>query len=300
MLKHGNKLNLKGEYIVDKHSIGGVPGNRTTPIVVSICSAAGLIFPKTSSRAITSAAGTADVIETIARVDFSIPELKKIIKKSLSILSKGFITMVLKDLGYLEFEEPFKTFFAHGLIIKDGAKMSKSKGNVINPDKYIEEYGADTLRVYLMFMGPLSEGGDFRDAGMNGIYRFLQRIWGLQEKVTGDRRQVTVQDQRIMHKTIKKVTGDIEQLKFNTAIASLMEWLNHLSRKEKMSVEEYKILLLLLAPFAPHVTEELWEAIGEKYSIHKQSWPKTDNKYLEEKGEFLCMLSVKNTYTLLQ
>jgi len=209
----------------------------------------------------------------------------------LHLFYSRFITMVLKDLGYLEFEEPFKTFFAHGLIIKDGAKMSKSKGNVINPDKYIEEYGADTLRVYLMFMGPLSEGGDFRDAGMNGIYRFLQRIWGLQEKVTGDRRQVTVQDQRIMHKTIKKVTGDIEQLKFNTAIASLMEWLNHLSRKEKMSVEEYKILLLLLAPFAPHVTEELWEAIGEKYSIHKQSWPKTDNKYLEEK-EFTVAVQI--------
>ena len=94
-----------------------------------------------------------------------------------------------------------------------------------------------------------------------------------------------------MHKTIKKVTGDIEQLKFNTAIASLMEWLNHLSRKEKMSVEEYKILLLLLAPFAPHVTEELWEAIGEKYSIHKQSWPKTDNKYLEEK-EFTVAVQI--------
>lgn len=200
----------------------------------------------------------------------------------LHLLYARFITMVLNDLGYIDFDEPFKTFFAHGLIIKDGAKMSKSKGNVINPDKYIAEYGADTLRVYLMFMGPLSEGGDFRDGGMNGIYRFLQRIWALQERLTINDERLTMNDLRIMHKTIKKVTEDIEQLKFNTAIAALMEWLNHLSKKEKIALEEYKTILLLLAPFAPHITEELWEIVGGKESIHSQSWPQSDNKYLEE------------------
>lgn len=218
----------------------------------------------------------------------------------LHLLYARFITMVLNDLGHIDFEEPFKTFFAHGLIIKDGAKMSKSKGNVINPDKYIKEYGADTLRAYLMFMGPLSEGGDFRDAGMNGVYRFLQRVWGLQEKVTRSvilSEQSESKDLRIMHKTIKKVTEDIEAIKFNTAIATLMEWLNHLSRKNKLALEEYKIMLLLLAPFAPHVTEELWELVNsslvtrsndkretrneQRGSIHKQSWPEFDNKYLE-------------------
>ncbi len=223
----------------------------------------------------------------------------------LHLLYSRFITMVLKDLGYLEFEEPYKTFFAHGLIIKDGAKMSKSKGNVINPDKYIKEYGADTLRVYLMFMGPLSEGGDFRDGGMNGVYRFLQRIWGLQEKLKvprprsakrgGQSAKLKVEDSRVMHKTIKKVTEDIEQLKFNTAIASLMEWLNHLSRRESVSEDEYRTLLKLLAPFAPHITEELYQYISgsEKlthrhtetptnWSIHQQSWPEFDKNQLEE------------------
>lgn len=218
----------------------------------------------------------------------------------LHLLYSRFVNMVLYDLGFIGFEEPFKTFFAHGLIIKDGAKMSKSKGNVINPDKYIKEYGADTLRAYLMFMGPLSEGGDFRDGGMNGVYRFLQRVWGLQEKITMNDERLTMNDLRMMHKTIKKVTEDIETVKFNTAIAGLMEWLNFLSRKDKISQQEYAIFLLLLAPFAPHITEELWQlaigysplAISSKkltasskqlnWSIHKQSWPKFDNKYLED------------------
>ena len=220
----------------------------------------------------------------------------------LHLLYVRFITMVLNDLRLIDFEEPFKTFFAHGLIIKDGAKMSKSKGNVINPDKYIKEYGADTLRTYLMFMGPLSEGGDFRDTGMNGVYRFLQRVWGLQEKLETRDKSLATSDLRMMHKTIKKVTEDIEQLKFNTAIAALMEWLNYLSRKSqesRVTLQEYKTFLLLLAPFAPHITEELWQTVSSlvsdslvrknyeptnkltnNCSIHKQSWPKFDNKYL--------------------
>lgn len=190
--------------------------------------------------------------------------------------------MVLNDLKLIDFEEPFTTFRAHGLVIKDGAKMSKSKGNIVNPDKYIKEYGADTLRSYLMFVGPFSEGGDFRDSGIGGIYRFLQRVWGLQEKVESRDKRLESSGLRMMHKTIKKVTGDLAGLKYNTAIASLMEWLNYLSKKKQISKEEYKTYLLLLAPFAPHITEELWEVMGEKYSIHQQLWPQFDGKYLEE------------------
>lgn len=217
----------------------------------------------------------------------------------LHLMYTRFITMVLKDLNLISFEEPFKKFVAHGLIIAEGAKMSKSKGNVVNPDKYIKEYGADTLRMYLMFMGPITEGGDFRDSAIGGIYRFLQRVWGLQEKVTdiashpaldagsiqidsGSKAGMTVEDLRIMHKTIKKVGEDLEELKFNTAIAALMEWLNHLSRKEAVALEEYKTFLLLLAPFAPHITEELWGELGEGYSIHQQSWPNFDNDLFQE------------------
>ncbi len=209
----------------------------------------------------------------------------------LHLLYSRFITMVLHDLGLINFEEPFTTFRAHGLIIAEGAKMSKSKGNIVNPDNYIKEYGADTLRAYLMFIGPFSEGGDFRDSSLHGIYRFLQRVWGFAEKVTGDRVQVTDEDLRIMHKTIKKVTVDIGGLKYNTAIASLMEWLNHLSRRESISKDEYKTFLLLLAPFAPHITEELWSVLGQKYSIHKHSFPEFDNKYLTDR-EFLLVVQV--------
>lgn len=206
----------------------------------------------------------------------------------LHLLYSRFVTMVLKDIGLIDFEEPFTTFRAHGLIIKDGAKMSKSKGNIVNPDDYIKEYGADCLRTYLMFIGPFSEGGDFRDSSLNGVYRFLQRVWGLQEKLRIDNGQLTNEDLRMMHKAIKKVTEDLQQLKYNTAIASLMEWLNYLSRKEKISREEYKTLLLLLAPFAPHMTEELWSSFAkasedkQNWSIHKHLWPQFENKYLEE------------------
>ncbi len=216
----------------------------------------------------------------------------------LHLLYSRFVTMVLKDLGFLDFEEPFSKFRAHGLIIKEGAKMSKSKGNIVNPDDYIKEYGVDTLRTYLMFIGPFSEGGDFRDSSLHGIYRFLQRVWMLQEKVDLHLQGVPLealeaQSLRMMHKTIKKVGEEIENIKFNTAIAALMEWLNHLSKREKVSKEEYNTFLLLLAPFAPHITEELYQQISksadqqvrnitEKWSIHQQSFPKFDKIYLEE------------------
>lgn len=204
----------------------------------------------------------------------------------LHLLYSRFVTMVLYDLGLLEFAEPFTKFRAHGLLIAEGAKMSKSKGNIVNPDDYIKEYGADTLRTYLMFLGSFSEGGDFQDQAIGGIYRFLQRVWGLQDKLKVKSEKLKIEDMRMMHKTIKKVTQDLEQLKYNTAIASLMEWLNYLSMKSLESrVEslEYKTYLLLLAPFAPHITEELWYTVGETGSIHQQYWPKFDNKYLEEK-----------------
>lgn len=203
----------------------------------------------------------------------------------LHLLYSRFMTMVLKDLGYLDFEEPFSKFRAHGLIIKDGAKMSKSKGNVVNPDDYIKEYGADSLRTYLMFVGPFADGGDFRDSSMSGIYRFLQRVWGLQQKVgqSADKAETLTTDSlKIMHRTIKKVTEDLGELKYNTAIASLMEWLNHLSKKEEISKEEYQNYILLLAPIAPHITEELWAALGNKSSVHKHSQPEFDSKYLED------------------
>ncbi|MDP3758710.1 MAG: class I tRNA ligase family protein, partial [Candidatus Daviesbacteria bacterium] len=217
-------------------------------------------------------------------------------------LYSRFFTKFFRDLGLVPFDEYALKRVNHGVILgPDGLRMSKSRGNVVNPDEEVKKYGTDAIRLYLMFLGPYDIVTSWNPDGVNGVYHFLQRVWGLQEKVTaGPRRgglQVTGEDPRIMHKTIKKVTEDIEQLKFNTAIASLMEWLNHLSRKEKISVDEYKTYLFLLAPFAPHITEELWSYFvrqrrtsrDKQWSIHQQSWPKSDKKYLEEEEFFIAV-----------
>ena len=159
----------------------------------------------------------------------------------LHLMYSRFLTMVFKDLGLIDFEEPFSSFRAHGLLISEGAKMSKSKGNVVIPDKYIKKYGADTLRMYLMFIGPFSQGGDFRDEGIIGIYRFLGKVWRLangqmvrwSDGHKKEKNHSTMQPfshlNRLMHQTIKKVTEDIENLSYNTAIAALMNYLNQLT-----------------------------------------------------------------------
>ena len=200
----------------------------------------------------------------------------------LHLLYSRFLCMALKDSGLIShFEEPFARFRAHGLIISEGAKMSKSKGNVINPDDYIKEYGADTLRIYLMFLGPYDQGGDFRVQAIVGPYNFLKRIWDLFKKVDNSGKdELTNENKQWLNKTLKKVVSDGLELKFNTAISSMMEWLNFLSRKEKISIVEYKTLLKLLAPFAPHIAEELWEMLGEKSSIHLQIHQSVDEKAL--------------------
>ncbi|MBI4039194.1 leucine--tRNA ligase [Candidatus Daviesbacteria bacterium] len=198
-------------------------------------------------------------------------------------LYSRFFTKFFHDLGLISFDEYALKRVHHGVILgPDGARMSKSRGNVVNPDEEVKKYGADAIRLYLMFLGPFNIVTAWNPDNVNGAYHFLQRVWGLQEKVTGNSLQLTDKDLKLMHKTIKKVTEDIGQLKFNTAIATLMEWLNYLSKKDKVLLEEYKILLQLLAPFAPYITEELWSISGEKYSIHQQPWPQSDNKYLQE------------------
>lgn len=210
----------------------------------------------------------------------------------LHLLYARFVTMALYDMGYVDFEEPFSTFYAHGLIIKDGSKMSKSKGNVINPDDYVGKYGADTLRTYLLFLGPFNQGGDFKDTGIEGMHRFIKRVWALFAEVRGEtiaaegeHRQgregrVTDEGMRMMHETIKEMTEDLEELRFNTAISKLMIWYNFLSKQEKISKIELETYLQLFAPFAPHVTEELWYQLGNSFTIHKTAWPTYDEKYL--------------------
>lgn len=216
-------------------------------------------------------------------------------------LYSRFFTKFFHDIGLVSFDEYAKKRVHHGVILgPDGSRMSKSRGNVVNPDEEVKNYGADAIRLYLMFLGPFDIVAPWNPSGVNGVYHFLERIWALTEKVS-EEAVLNAKDLQIMHKTIKKVTEDIENLKFNTAIASLMEWLNYLSRKESVSKEEYSTFLLLLAPFAPHITEELWqlvrsselvvgsevkestnyELITDNWSIHQQFWPQSDNKYLQ-------------------
>ncbi|HUH11532.1 MAG TPA: leucine--tRNA ligase [Longimicrobiales bacterium] len=180
----------------------------------------------------------------------------------LHLLYSRFITMVLKDLGHLDFEEPYERFRKHGLIVKEGAKMSKSRGNVVIPDAYVERWGADTLRTYLVFMGPFQEGGDFRDLGIQGAWGFLSRLW---DTVTGDLGDGAVEGdlEQKLHATIQKVSEDVAGLRYNTAIAAMMEYLNAVREGGRAARrQEVEPLVPMVAPFAPHLAEELWEALG--------------------------------------
>jgi leucyl-tRNA synthetase len=183
-----------------------------------------------------------------------------------------FITKVLHDLGYLHFDEFAKERRHHGVILgTDGYRMSKSRGNVVNPDEQVDKYGADTVRMYLCFLGPHERGGTWELEGIEGMYRFLNRVWRLFLNKTGEKvdKEVTVK----MHQTIKKVTKDLEEYKFNTAIAAIMEFSNVINEKGA-DKDVLKNLALLLAPFAPHLAEELWvDVLGEPFSIHKALWP---------------------------
>jgi leucyl-tRNA synthetase len=200
-----------------------------------------------------------------------------------------FITMVLHDLGHLEFEEPFARFRAHGTIVRDGAKMSKSRGNVVIPDEYIAKWGADTFRMYLMFLGPYQEGGDFRDEGISGIRRFLDKVWGLVDAATFEGGEIVASTMRKLHQTIHGVTDDLENLRYNTAISKLMEYVNVLRGKggseapvPDICSELLEPLVLMLAPLAPHFAEECWERLGHDTSVFGASWPAYEASLAEE------------------
>ena len=194
----------------------------------------------------------------------------------LHLLYSRFITMVLHDAGLIDFEEPFTRFRAHGMIIREGAKMSKSKGNVVNPDELIDRWGADSFRTYLMFLGPYEEGGDYRDSGITGVRRFLDRIWGsVHECVTTGTPDTAVL--RKLHATIKKVSEDLPALGYNTAIAAMMEYVNVLRASERtVHRDEVLPLVQLVAPFAPHLAEQCWESFGHTESIFDAGWPTFD------------------------
>ncbi len=195
---------------------------------------------------------------------------------TLHLLYSRFWHKFLFDEKQVPTSEPYAKRTSQGLVLAEGgAKMSKSKGNVINPDDMVERFGADTLRLYEMFMGPFDQAIAWSIDNMVGCRRFIERVWRLQEKVKQD--AILDEDtSTLFHSTIEKVGTDIEQMHFNTAISSLMILTNHLEKVSSIPEKAYKDLLLLLAPFAPHITEELWSFLNEKKSIHTHPWPLSD------------------------
>jgi leucyl-tRNA synthetase len=196
----------------------------------------------------------------------------------LHLLYSRFIAMVLHELGHVDFDEPFARFRAHGLIVKDGAKMSKSRGNVVIPDEYIAKWGADTFRTYLMFLGPFQEGGDFRDEGISGPRRFLDKVWALVGDAVADDvlrdlpRAVEVK----WHQTMMRAHDALEQLRYNTAIAAYMELLNTMREAGCADRRVVEDLVVMLSPFAPHFAEECWERMGHTTSVFDERWPEWD------------------------
>jgi len=202
---------------------------------------------------------------------------------TLHLLYSRFIYKFLYDIKVVSQPEPYAKRTSHGVVLaEDNRKMSKSFGNVINPDDIVKEYGADTLRVYEMFMGPFEQAISWSNKGVKGVNRFLNRVWSL----TLDCFKNKKSEQRIIkgiHKLNKKIEEDLEKMKFNTAIAAFMEFINLCyEKKEAVGKDIIERTLILLAPFAPHITEELWEIVGNKDSIHKQDWPKYEPELVKE------------------
>jgi len=186
----------------------------------------------------------------------------------------------LYDLGVVNYPEPFTKLRHVGLIIgEDGRKMSKRWGNIVNPDNMVAQFGADALRLYEMFMGPFDQSNEWHTSGLKGTRRFLDKIWSLKSKVTSEVNNLEVDSQ--VQRTISKVGADIEHFKFNTAISALMILVNKLSEQQTINRENYQKLLIILSPFAPYLTQELWSLLGNEGFISEQSWPTVDEKILQ-------------------
>ena len=197
---------------------------------------------------------------------------------TLHLLYSRFWHKVLYDIGVVKEPEPYAKRTSHGMILGDNnEKMSKSRGNVINPDEIVDEFGADTLRTYEMFIGDFEKSVPWSENGVRGCRRYLERVWKLQE-ILGDAKEYTKDLEASIHKTIKKVSDDFEHLKFNTGIAALMSLLNEFNDYGKITKKDLETYLILLNPVAPHITEEIWENIGLEGYLHDTQWPIYDEE----------------------
>ena len=194
----------------------------------------------------------------------------------LHLLYSRFWHHVLYDLGLVSTKEPFNKLFNQGMIRgEDGQKMSKSRGNVINPDDVVKDYGADSFRLYEMFMGPLDKSKPWSTKGLQGCYRFLQKVWRLFTENLNNFDSNTSDDQtlKLLHQTIKKITADLSNLRFNTSVSQLMILVNHLSKLKKLDKDVLETFLILLNPFSPHISEELYTILGNPENIASLAWP---------------------------
>ncbi len=214
----------------------------------------------------------------------------------LHLLYSRFWHKVLHDFGLVSTKEPFQRLVNQGMILGEGGvKMSKSLGNVINPDDVVKDYGADSMRMYEMFMGPLSVSKPWSTTGISGVYRFLDRVWRLSEdrELTGEKAPEELE--KLLHKTIKKVTHDTGNLEFNTAISQMMIFINELYKDTKLYRDMWEKFLKLLSPYAPHIAEELWERAGNKPVLSLEKWPEYDEeKTIESEVTIVLQINNKN------
>lgn len=219
---------------------------------------------------------------------------------TLHLLYSRFWHKFLYDIGKVPTKEPYQKRTSHGMILGgNGEKMSKSKGNVINPDDIVEEFGADSFRVYEMFMGPFDQTAPWSMESIRGCSKFLDRVWSLQD-ILSEGIEYSKEYESMMHKAIKKVTNDIEEMKFNTAVSTFMTMLNEFTKAKKINRAEYKTFLQLLNPFAPHMTEEIWSQIGEEKEISQTPWPTYDEaKTIDDEIEVPVQINGKVKATVV-
>jgi leucyl-tRNA synthetase len=200
----------------------------------------------------------------------------------LHLLYARFWHKVLYDIGVVTTKEPFQRLVNQGMILgEDGMRMSKSRGNVVNPDDIVREFGADTLRMYEMFMGPLEAEKPWSTSSIGGVHRFLDRVWRTGQRELSDDAPSEEQE-RLLHKTIKKVTEDTGNLEFNTAISQMMIFINEIFKMETLHRSVWERFVLLLSPYAPHIAEELWELLGKEPPVALKSWPSYKEELIQD------------------